>query len=154
MNPPRTEAFWRLSLESYQQPGAAELCLALQDRDGRDVNLLLLALYAGLVLGRRLSAADIAALEAATAAWNDRVTQPLRAARRSLKGWAGDADAAALRRSVQAAELEAERLAQRLLLAALPDGPVESPGRPLARANLALYGGEEAAALTDLVNEK
>ena len=151
MNPPRTEAFWRFSQESYDRPGVAALCLALQDRDGRDVNILLLALYAGAVLGRRLDAQDFAALEAAVAAWRDQVTLPLRAARRGLKGWAADPGAMALRRSVQAAELESERLAQGLLLAALPDGPAEASGRALSRANLLLYGGDEAAALADLV---
>jgi len=151
MKPPRTEAFWRFSLEGYERPGVAALCLALQDRDGRDVNILLLALYAGLVLGRKFDTADIAALETASAAWQDQVTQPLRAARRSLKAWAADPDAAALRRSVEAAELDAERLAQRLLLAAFPDGTAETAGRSLARANLALYAGEEAAALVELL---
>lgn len=151
MNPPGTEAFWRFSQESYDRPGVAALCLALQDRDGRDVNILLLALYAGAVLGRRLDPRDFATLEAAVAAWRDHVTLPLRAARRGLKAWAADTEATALRRSVLAAELDSERLAQRLLLAALPDGPAESSGRALARANLLLYGGGEAVALADLV---
>jgi len=151
MNLSRTEAFWRFSRVSYDRPGVATLCLALQDRAGRDVNILLLALFAGAVLGRKLDPEDFAALEAAGAAWRDEVTLPLRAARRGLKAWAEDAEAAALRRSVQAAELDSERLAQRLLLAALSDGPVEIPSPALARANLVLYGGEEAAALTDLI---
>jgi uncharacterized protein (TIGR02444 family) len=151
MNPSQTEAFWRFSQESYDRPGVAALCLALQDRDGHDVNILLLALYAGTVLGRRLSAEDFVALEAAVAAWRDQVTLPLRAARRGLKGWGESADAAALRRSVQRAELESERLAQQLLLAALPDGPADASGLALARANLLIYGGDEAVALADLV---
>jgi uncharacterized protein (TIGR02444 family) len=150
MNPSRTEAFWRFSLESYDRPAVAALCLALQDRAGRDVNILLLALYAGAVLGRKLGAEDFVALEAAVAPWRDQVTRPLRAARRGLKAWAEDAEAAELRRSVQAAELESERLAQQRLVAALPDGPAETPSAALARANLTFYGGGEAAALADL----
>ncbi len=150
MNPSRTEAFWRFAQASYDRPGVAACCLALQDRDGRDVNILLLALFAGVVLGLRLEAEHFAALEAAVAAWRDQVTLPLRAARRGLKAWGTDAEAAALRQSVLAAEIDSERVAQRLLLAALPDGPAETPSVALARANLAVYGGE-AATLVDLV---
>jgi len=152
MNPSRTEAFWRFSLDSYERPGVAALCLELQDRDGRDVNVLLLALYAGLVLGRSLATEDFAVLEAAITPWRDQVTLPLRTVRRGLRGWAEDPDAAALRKAVQAAELESERLAQRLLLAALPDGTEETPDLSLACANLLAYGGEKAAALASAMN--
>jgi uncharacterized protein (TIGR02444 family) len=150
MNPPQTEEFWRFTLETYARPGVSALCIELQDRDGRDVNLLLLALYAGLVLGRRLSAADFAALASASAAWRDRVTSPLRAVRRDLKPLAGDPAVAALRSAVQAAEIEAERLAQRQLQSALPDGPVEQTGPDLARANLYAYAGAAAEALASI----
>jgi uncharacterized protein (TIGR02444 family) len=147
MNPAETEAFWQFSLAIYARPGVAERCIALQDGAGRDVNLLLLALYAGLKLGRRLDAGDFAALEEAVAGWTEAVTAKLRAVRRALKPSADDAAIAALRKTVQDAELDAERLAQRLLLAALPEGAAELPGADLARANLAAYAGPDAAAL-------
>ncbi len=151
MNPPETEAFWHFSQESYDRPGVAALCLTLQDRDGRDVNILLLALYSGTLLGRRLGVEAFIDLEAAVAPWRDHVTLARRAPRRGLKVWGENADAAALRRVVQAAELDSERLAQRLLLAALPEGPAEAPSPALGRANLFHYGGDEAAALADLI---
>jgi uncharacterized protein (TIGR02444 family) len=151
MNPPRTEEFWRFSLQTYARSTVSALCIELQDRDGRDVNILLLALFAGLVLGRRLAAEDFAALDAATAPWRDRITQKLRAVRRDLKSWTGDPAAQALRRAVEAAEIEAERLAQRQLLAALPAGPVEAPGQDLACANLRVYAGTAAEALAAAV---
>lgn len=147
MNPAETEAFWQFSLAIYARPGVAERCLALQDGAGRDVNLLLLALYAGLRLGRRLDAADFAALEEAVADWTAQVTAPLRAVRRALKPLADDPAIAALRETAQGAELDAECQAQRLLLAALPDGATERPSADLARTNLAAYAGPAAAAL-------
>jgi uncharacterized protein (TIGR02444 family) len=150
MNPPQTEGFWHFTLETYARPGVSALCIELQDRDGRDVNLLLLALYAGRVLGRRLSAADFATLETDSAAWRVRVTSPLRAVRRDLKPLAGDPTIAALRSAVQAAEIEAERLAQLQLIAALPGGPAEAPGPDLARSNLNAYAGAAAEALASL----
>jgi len=149
MNPAETEAFWQFSSAIYAKPGVAARCIALQDDAGRDVNLLLLALYAGLELGRRLDAADFTALEAAVADWTAQVTAPLRAVRRALKPSADDPAIAALRKTVQGAELEAERLAQRLLLSALPAHAMEPPGPDLARVNLATYAGPAAEALAD-----
>ena len=39
---------WEFSLEFYAQPGVASACLALQDRCGVDVNVLLLMCWCGL----------------------------------------------------------------------------------------------------------
>lgn len=148
MNPAPTEAFWQFTLAIYARPGVSPCCLELQDRDGRDVNMLLLALFCGSVLGRRLDDQDIAVLEAAIADWARRVSRPLRLVRRDLKSWAADPDIAALRGAVQAVEIEAERLAQAQLLRALPEGAADgAPGPDLARANLALYAGAAAEAL-------
>ncbi|HKS89918.1 MAG TPA: TIGR02444 family protein, partial [Stellaceae bacterium] len=58
------EAFWRFSLALYARPGVAEALIALQDRAGRDVNLMLFALWFGAVRGRRLDAARLAAAAA------------------------------------------------------------------------------------------
>jgi hypothetical protein len=138
MNPAATEEFWQFSLETYARPGVSAACIALQDTSGCDVNILLLALYAGMVLGHRLD--------------RDRVTQPLRAARRNAKAWAADPEVAAFRAAVQATEIEAERLAQRQLLSLLDDGPIESPCRDLALANLAIYAGSAAAELAAAIS--
>ena len=43
----RDSAFWRFSLELYARDGVPAACLALQDREGADVNLVLLALWLG-----------------------------------------------------------------------------------------------------------
>ncbi|HEX6103216.1 MAG TPA: TIGR02444 family protein, partial [Alphaproteobacteria bacterium] len=39
--------FWSFSVALYGRPGVAPACLALQDRFGCDVNLLLFAIWAG-----------------------------------------------------------------------------------------------------------
>ena len=42
------EALWRFSLAFYARPGVAEALIALQDRAGLDVNLMLFALWLGV----------------------------------------------------------------------------------------------------------
>src|SRR5689334_13312505 len=92
---PAGEALWRFSLAVYARPGAAEALLALQDRAGRNVNLMLFALWLGVARGERLVAATLAAAETAIAPLDAGLVMPLRALRRSLKG-AGDRDVEAL----------------------------------------------------------
>ena len=123
--------FWDFSLAVYGRPGVAEACLALQDRHGLDVNLLLLCCWVG-AQGRVLDSVEAARLMAAVADWQRRVTRPLRQVRRRLKAMAG-ADAGrlgALRQGVKDCELAAERIAQDLLHDAL------SPAAPASRACL------------------
>jgi uncharacterized protein (TIGR02444 family) len=138
----QASAFWGFAADLYARPGVASLCLDLQDRDGRDVNLLLLCLWAGRHLGLALDDWDLRELAGAVAPWNAAAVHPLRALRRALKG---EAEAEALRARVGAAELEAERLAQRRLLAALPDRPPGVASPSLGLANLERYVGTEPA---------
>jgi uncharacterized protein (TIGR02444 family) len=147
MNGAAAEAFWQFTLETYARPGVATACIALQDAFGHDVNILLLALYAGTVLGRRLDRTDFNRLEQGSAEWRDQVTRPLRALRRNAKAWATVPEVAAFRSAVQSAEIDAERLAQGQLLSVLGAGPAESAGRDLGLANLATYAGSAADAL-------
>ena len=136
--------FWDFSLDVYGRPGVAEACLALQDRHGLDVNLLLLCCWAG-AQGRTLDSVEVGRLMAAVADWQRRVTRPLRDVRRRLKAMSG-ADAhrlGALRQAVKDCELAAERIAQDLLFDALPPAAPAGSGeaRPADRAaaNLAAY---------------
>lgn len=100
----------------YRAEPVAEACLALQDRCGVDVNMLLFALYAGS-RGRSLSRADVEQLEAAVAPWRANVVRPLRSVRRWLKHRADPAgnDVQGLRSGVLAREIEAEGLQQQLM---------------------------------------
>jgi uncharacterized protein (TIGR02444 family) len=148
--PPETtagEAFWRFSLAFYAQPGAAEALIALQDRAGRDVNLMLLALWLGAARGRRLDLAKLATAEAAIGPLNAGIVHPLRHLRRELKA-AADDDVQALRRRVAGLELAAERMAQYRLAAQVSGEPhayTAADPTAAAWANLALYLGDDAA---------
>ena len=111
------EGLWDFSLRVYRAPGVADWCLALQDGHGADVNILLWAAWLGAA-GLLLTAADLAAAEAATRPWRDQVVAPLRAVRRTLRGDVGQVtagSAVALRTRIQAVELEAERVQQAVL---------------------------------------
>src|SRR3954468_3137554 len=93
------EGFWRFSLALYARPGVAEALIALQDRAGCDVNLILFALWRGAAHGHRLSHAELVKAEAAIAPLRRDVIEPLRRLRRSLKA-ERDPDIQALRRRV------------------------------------------------------
>jgi uncharacterized protein (TIGR02444 family) len=136
------EAFWRFSLALYARPGVARALIALQDRAGRDVNLVLFGLWLGAVRGRRIDAAALAAGAAGIAPLNA-VVGELRALRRRLKE-AADPDLAALRRQVAAAELAAERRVQHRLAASAAEAAADGGRFAAAEANLALCLGDEA----------
>ena len=136
--------FWTFSLSLYGKPGVAEACLALQDKQGIDVNLLLFVLWAGSNR-RRLAPTEMQALIDLTESWRHDIVVPLRLVRRALRSppAAVDAGAAArLRQEVKQLELESERLQQAALFAFRP---IESLGSPAAgperaaAANVALY---------------
>lgn len=134
--------FWQFSLRVYREPQVAEACLALQEQCGVDVNLLLYLLWQAQQ-GRRLAAADVAALEAKVGPWRERTIIPLRNLRRALKSppdLLDPATAEAYRNRIKSVELEAERLQQEAM-AALPVGGVaEADAAAAARHNLAAYG--------------
>ncbi len=135
-------SLWDFSIAVYARPGVAPACLALQDRRGVDVNVLLLCCWAG-ASGRLLSKLDLAAALVAVREWRDEVVQPLRALRRRLKaGVAGipTDQAEAMRRRVADLELEAERIAQMRLAASPPRFALQVPAGPApAFANLECY---------------
>src|SRR5260370_41965427 len=93
------DAFWRFSLALYARPGIAGALIALQDRAGRDVNLILFGLWLGASRGRRLAAAELEGAAAAIAPVATSVTTPLRQLRRRLKT-ATDPDLRALPRRI------------------------------------------------------
>jgi uncharacterized protein (TIGR02444 family) len=117
--------FWAFSLDFYRRPGVAETCLALQDREGKDVNLVLWCLWTGWSGRGRLSAGHLVRAEATVAPWRRDVVVPLRSVRRTLKG-SSVAGAEALRDRVKTLELESERL-QQVLLASLAPRQEPSP---------------------------
>lgn len=147
--------FWDFAVTRYGRPGVPAQLLHWQDEDGANVNLALLCAWAG-VRGRTLGRGDLEIAEYAVAGWSAAVTKPLRAMRRRLKeDWRGlSAETEPTRRSILAAELEAERAEQSILLAALAPWPNRNAkGSPsLARANLRAYlGGAATAAPASII---
>ena len=119
-------ALWDFAVRLYAEPGVSEACLALQDRFGVDVPLLLWAAW----LGDGADAAALRAGDRAVGPWRARAVRPLRALRRHLRhtvaGLDGDAQQA-WRSSVKRLEIDAERIAL---------GVLAEIGRRNGRANL------------------
>jgi uncharacterized protein (TIGR02444 family) len=133
------DEFWNFSLAFYGRPGVSPACLELQDRHGRDVNLVLYACWVGLSGRGRLTAADLAHAAAMNDPWRQAVVEKLRAARRAIREQA--ADAAEFYAAVKAVELEAEQIAQHRLSRLAPSAAVAASieRRADAAINLAFY---------------
>ena len=137
---------WDFALAVYARPGVPAACLDLQDRCGQDVNVLLFAAWAGLACGARLSADELARIDATVAPWRSEVVRPLRAVRRRVKG-----EDQGLYDRLKSSELAAERVQQDRLFAA--SGLVPGPGGSveLAAANLRLLVPGDDPALAVLI---
>ena len=120
--------FWDFSLAVYGGDGVAPACLALQDRHGVDVNLLLYCCWIGCREPAPAGPARIKALEDAVEGWHDTVVRRLRAVRKRLKTpiAAEDRDLAlSLRQRIQKIEIDAEHIEQLMLESA--DSGEEAP---------------------------
>jgi uncharacterized protein (TIGR02444 family) len=142
------EAFWRFSLYFYKLPNIAQALLALQDRDGLDINLILFALWFGISGRGRLDSDALTAAERAIGKIRSEIVEPLRSLRRKLKEHP-DGDVQRLREGIKALELEGEKLVQTRLgrFAGSALGEISAEDcRAAAVANLTLYLGLEKAA--------
>ena len=125
-------------------------CLALQDRAGVDVNLLMFALWHGVSGRGRLGRKALGRIAGAVSVWQGRVAAPLRDLRRRLKlvvenpalgplAW----PISGLRAEVKRLELEAERIEQAMLfsMAGSPLRPSVGAGARsrAARENVTRY---------------
>ena len=128
------KSLWDWALEAYARPGAAEVCLELQDRHGQSVPYLLWAAWAAQG-GVTLGAAELSAGAWLARAWDEAAVAPLRQVRRRLKtpmSGMPDAPREAARAQVKAAELATEHA---LMLALEAMTPAErGEARPLAQA--------------------
>ena len=136
---------WRFSVAFYARPGISGALIALQDRAGVDVNLMLYALWHGVCGRGRLSNKELATADRLARPLRVEVVEPLRALRRKLRPHP-DADVQTLREGIKAIELAAEKVIQNRL------GGMARPiaGDPAARAaaalaNLRFYLGPELA---------
>jgi uncharacterized protein (TIGR02444 family) len=115
--------FWCFSRTVYDDAQAC--CLDLQDRFGFDVNMLLFCCWSA-ARGQVLSDAKTEEILVITRPWRRNVIEPLRSARRWLKGRAdpglkGPADPTGsedLRRRILELELEGEKVEQALIIGA------------------------------------
>ena len=122
---------WDWAVKTYGAPGVSEACLALQDRDGQNVCLLLYAAWCGRT-GRALDEDDVEAAVDTARVWSETAIEPLHRVRRDLKTRRPDMDDAAreaVREQVKAVELAAERRLLEALeaLAPTPAGAAASP---------------------------
>ncbi|MSO71044.1 MAG: TIGR02444 family protein [Alphaproteobacteria bacterium] len=129
---------WRWCGEVYRRLGVAEACLRLQDECGADVNLALTLIWGGSEGISSIDAAALSKLLDISRNWQAQVVAPLRGVRRALKP---DTAAAtqALRTQVKTIELEAERIEQEMLAAALPTPSGSDRALASAAENLSLY---------------
>ena len=138
-------AFWRFSLALYERPGVADALIALQDRGGCDVNLVLFALWLGISGRGPLGGDTLATAERVAGTLRSEFVEPLRRLRRNLRHHP-DRDVQRLREGVKALEIAGEKLVQERLARlagnrcakTCPEG-----WRAAAHANLALYLGGE-----------
>jgi len=140
----QARALWSFSLATYDAPGVARACIALQDRHELDVNILLFCCWAG-ARGRELTKGKLKRLQEGVADWQKEVVQPLRRVRRRLKSEPSDA-AQDLRARLLDLEIESERLEQ-FRLADLVPLVAEHPEPRSAGANLRLYLTQRRIAL-------
>jgi uncharacterized protein (TIGR02444 family) len=134
--------FWRFSVAFYARPGVADACLTLQDREGADVNLLLLALWLGS-RGHRLRVSTGRRLAKLARDWQVPIVAPLRRVRRRLKQrtelpW--PEPIAAWRSELARVELGMEQVEQLLLEAAVGLHEEAAADPAAIRANLAALG--------------
>jgi len=138
--------FWRFSLSFYGDQAVADACLRLQDDAGADVNVLLFLMWRAADR-RRLSEAEVAAMDEAVSGWRAEVVAPLRRVRRWLKHHPGPVaaeDAEALRREVKRIELEGERLQQEAMAARAEEFAGSAAASPVEAARASLAGYEAA----------
>lgn len=121
-------SLWKYALATYQRPGVAEACLALQDRHDADVNLLLAA---GWLAGRGglWCQEQVGELVYLCSDWRERCLLPLRSVRRYLRERMGEEHGAigGLYGKAKLLELEAERYQLRLIEERIIDIPAVSP---------------------------
>lgn len=135
--------FWDFSLRLYGRIGVAPACLALQERHGVDVNVVLYCIWLGVERGLTIDEADATRITQSVAAWNDDVVVRLRGLRTALRVDARGAErrlSDALRNDIKRAELDAERIEQHILFTqSWSDAPGASRSTPIARENVYAY---------------
>ncbi|MGE5500557.1 MAG: TIGR02444 family protein [Ignavibacteriales bacterium] len=129
---------WEWAIASYQQEGAPEICLSLQDEHGQCVCLLLWAIWGSPDEATLARGVEIAR------DWQSRVVGPLREARRNLRTPSPAVDDRA-REELREEIMSAEMLAERVLMEALETLAPRASGDPYRSAETAARAWGAAA---------
>jgi uncharacterized protein (TIGR02444 family) len=124
-------SLWAFAVDLYAAPGVAEACLALQDRHGCDVNVLLFAAWMGAVHRGAITPAEMAEAVANVQGWHAEIVRPLRSVRRRLKSGpppAPEESSESLRARIKGIEIEAERIELAALERLAATGQTRGPG--------------------------
>ncbi len=136
--------FWDYSLRAFRTEGVAPALIALQDRAGAHVNLMLFCCWAASE-GVAVDPKMLRAAKQSAGAWQREIVEPLRALRRRLKGGFDGfppEEVEALRKQINGLEIEGERIEQGRLAALAAGKPRASADMRLAVAGLARYFAE------------
>lgn len=109
---------WQFSLAVYMHGNVSDHCLALQQRLGLDVNILLMMLWAARLWGCAPAPQQIEDADSMVRSWREEVILPLRKLRTRLKSGpspAPDAMTNEFRENIKRLELDAERREQDVL---------------------------------------
>ena len=108
--------FWQFACALYAKHGQQQTLLALQNQQGKNVNLCLFLLYLDS-LKLSINAEQLSALIASINEFDTQVLKPLRAARRYLKAnQESISDYAKIRQELLSAELKLEKQQQQILI--------------------------------------
>jgi uncharacterized protein (TIGR02444 family) len=138
--------FWDFALPLHETKGVGEAVIAMQDRHGVNVNVLLLSCWVGATGRGRLGDEGVRKAIEAAEKWNREVVQQLRNVRRVMRPGIPPIDKAisdSLRRRILEVEIDCERaeivmLGQALDRAAKDGHPAEARAEDVA-ANLRDY---------------
>lgn len=145
------KALWNFALELYAQPGIEATCLALQDRHGEDICLLICGAWLDQ-RGLAYTPSRRDALRALAGEWQRLVIAPLRELRRCWKPAAAADDAVAtLRQRLAQLELDAERELLARLEGLCTTWPLAQPGVPPQWLSALAQSSTDTVALARLV---
>jgi len=116
MNLLNSDGFWQFACTLYAKPEQQQTLLALQNQQGKNVNLCLLLLYLDS-LKLSLNADQLSALIDSINEFDTQALKPLRAARSYLKANQESInDYAKIRQELLSAELKLEKQQQQILI--------------------------------------
>ena len=119
MNLLNSDHFWQFACTLYAKPDQQTTLLALQNQQGKNVNLCLLLLYLDL-LNLSVNAEQLSELINVINEFDNQALQPLRAARSYLKTNQNSiSDYATIRAELLSTELKLEKQQQHMLIEAV-----------------------------------